>query len=57
MKTESPSSVVWHPVLNQIIVGMRDGGVKILYDPDMSVRGACLIEGRTVGVRMIYHHQ
>lgn len=36
---------------------MRDGGVKILYDPDMSVRGACLIEGRTVGVRMIYHHQ
>lgn len=47
---------MWHPVLNQIVVGMRDGGVKILYDPDMSVRGACLIEGRTVGVR-VNHHQ
>lgn len=53
---ETPYSVLWHPVLNQFIVGMRDGTIKILYDPDMSVRGACLIEGRTVLMsgRMIY---
>lgn len=45
---EIPSPVLWHPVLNQILVGMRDGSVKIFYDPEISVRGACIIEGRTV---------
>lgn len=40
--------MLWHPVLNQLMVGMKDGTIKMLYDPAISVRGACLVEGRTV---------
>ncbi|KAK6179715.1 hypothetical protein SNE40_012016 [Patella caerulea] len=41
----SDSSVVkclWHPKLNQIVVGSGDGLVKIFYDPNKSNRGAML---------------
>lgn len=41
-----PFSVLWHPTLNQMVVGMKDGSVHVLYDPSMSVRGAVMIEGR-----------
>ena len=41
-----PFSVLWHPTLNQMVVGMKDGSVHVLYDPAMSVRGAVMIEGR-----------
>ena len=30
----------WHPRLNQIIVGNADGGAYVLYDPDVSEKGA-----------------
>ena len=46
-----PFSVLWHPTLNQMVVGMKDGSVHVLYDPEMSVRGAVMIEGRTVGAK------
>ena len=38
-----PFSVLWHPTLNQMVVGMKDGSVHVLYDPAMSVRGAVMI--------------
>lgn len=31
--------LMWHPVLNQIIVGSGDANIRILYDPDLSHRG------------------
>lgn len=46
-----PFSVLWHATLNQMVVGMKDGSVHVLYDPAVSVRGAVMIEGRTVGAR------
>lgn len=47
----SESSVIrciWHPKLNQIIVGTGDGNVKVLYDPKRSFRGAklCVVKKR-----------
>ena len=44
-----PYTVLWHDKLNQMVVGMNDGSVHVLYDPAMSVRGAVMVEGRTVG--------
>lgn len=41
----SDASVVrclWHPRLNQIVVGSADGVVKLFYDPNKSHRGALL---------------
>lgn len=41
----SESSTVrflWHPKLNQMVVGCGDGQVKLYYDPDKSHRGAML---------------
>ena len=29
---------LWHPKTNQLAVGLADGNVKILYDPDKSHR-------------------
>ncbi|KAK2177011.1 hypothetical protein NP493_624g01057 [Ridgeia piscesae] len=45
------SSVVrclWHPKTNQLAVGLADGNVKILYDPDKSHRGAklCVVKAK-----------
>jgi len=31
--------VIWHPRLNQIILGNADGNTYVLYDPDMSEKG------------------
>ncbi len=33
---------LWHPKLNQMIVGSGDGAVRVYYDPDRSVNGAKL---------------
>lgn len=44
--------MLWHPKLNQIIAGMHSGEVVCLYDPAFSVRGAVMVEGRTVGLAM-----
>ncbi|PAV72731.1 hypothetical protein WR25_18714 [Diploscapter pachys] len=35
----SCTRIDWHPKLNQILVGLSDGSIKILYDEKMSVRG------------------
>ncbi|XP_074640598.1 WD repeat-containing protein 70-like [Tubulanus polymorphus] len=46
----SESSVVrciWHPKLNQMVVGCGDGQVKVYYDPDKSHRGAKLCVVKT----------
>lgn len=32
----------WHPQLNQLILGNADGGAYVLYDPDVSEKGALL---------------
>ena len=32
----------WHPRLNQLIIGNADGGCYVLYDPDVSTKGALL---------------
>ena len=32
--------LVWHPRLNQIVLGNADGGAYVLYDPDVSEKGA-----------------
>ncbi|KAL3082911.1 hypothetical protein niasHS_010713 [Heterodera schachtii] len=31
---------IWHPKINQILVGLSDGTSKIYYDPSISLRGA-----------------
>ncbi len=33
---------LWHPKLNQMIVGSGDGVVRVFYDPDRSINGAKL---------------
>lgn len=35
------------------MIGMKDGTIKMLYDPLISIRGACLVEGRTVLILII----
>lgn len=34
--------VEWHPILNQIVAGCADGGIRVLYDPDLSRNGVLL---------------
>jgi len=36
----------WHPRLNQILLGNADGGAYVLYDPQLSERGAMLCATR-----------
>ena len=38
--------MLWHPVINQIIVGSADAVVRVLYDPDMSEKGImqCIVK-------------
>jgi hypothetical protein len=43
---ESPISLVWHPVLNQILVGTSAGNVVALYDPKTSKKGALFSVGK-----------
>ncbi len=38
----------WHPKLNQIACGLRSGAIKILYNPELSVKGALLCAARPV---------
>ena len=45
--------VIWHARLNQIMVGMDNGTVHILYDPDKSHFGATFIEQTYVGRSLI----
>ncbi|XP_062568772.1 WD repeat-containing protein 70-like [Saccostrea cucullata] len=33
---------IWHPKLNQIVIGCSDGKARLFYDPDKSHRGAML---------------
>jgi len=46
--SQSVVRCIWHPKLNQIVVGTGDGDVKVLYDPDRSSRGAklCVVKKR-----------
>ena len=46
-------SLLWHPTLNQMVVGMKDGFVNVLYDNDISLRGAVMVEGRTVSLMSV----
>lgn len=39
---------IWHPKLNQILVGFSDGNCKIYYDTKTSVRGALLCSTKPV---------
>lgn len=38
--------IVWHPRLNQLMVGCGDGKVRLLYDPKTSHNGAVLVAGK-----------
>jgi len=38
--------LLWHPRLNQLLVGNADGGCYVHYDPEMSEKGAMLCAGR-----------
>ncbi|XP_076030695.1 WD repeat-containing protein 70-like isoform X2 [Oratosquilla oratoria] len=38
--------VVWHPRLNQLMVGCGDGNVRLLYDPQLSHNGAVLVAAK-----------
>ena len=40
---------LWHPKLNQMIVGSGDGVVRMYYDPDRSLNGAklCVVKTKT----------
>lgn len=40
--------VHWHPRINQLAVGMADGRVQMLYDPQLSTKGAMLSATRPV---------
>lgn len=45
MDVSTEASIIrclWHPKLNQIIIGTAEGQAKIFYDPDKSHRGALL---------------
>lgn len=37
---------LWHPKLNQIVVGLSDGNVRVLFDPTKSRNGATLCVGK-----------
>ena len=40
---------LWHPKLNQMMVGSGDGVVRLYYDPDRSLHGAklCVVKTKT----------
>ncbi|XP_063900678.1 WD repeat-containing protein 70-like [Zophobas morio] len=42
VKETSAVSILWHPKLNQLLVGAGDGKIKVFYDPHISLRGARL---------------
>ena len=39
-------SSLWHPKLNQVIVGLSDGNARVLFDPSKSRNGATLCVGK-----------
>ena len=39
-------STLWHNKINQVIVGLSDGNVKVLFDPKISNNGATLCVGK-----------
>lgn len=43
----SVGRVVWHPQTNQIICSTSAGGVRVMYDPAISDKGAMLSAGRS----------
>ena len=44
---------LWHPKLNQIIVGASDGTVRLYYDADKSHNGAKLCLGRPKKIKQV----
>lgn len=46
-KGSSVLSMAWHPLINQIVVGTSSGNAHVLYDPELSVKGALLSIVRT----------
>lgn len=43
----SVGRVVWHPQTNQIICSTSKGGIRVMYDPAISDKGAMLSAGRS----------
>jgi hypothetical protein len=43
---DSVIKTVWHPKLNQILCGMGDGSIHVLFDPQHSFRGANMCVGK-----------
>ncbi|KAH7883907.1 hypothetical protein F5I97DRAFT_1930123 [Phlebopus sp. FC_14] len=39
----TPVRVLWHPKINQIVSGLANGTISVLYSPDISVNGAKLL--------------
>lgn len=44
----SVTTVLWHPKINQVFVGLSNGEVKLYYDPIRSARGALLCAKKAV---------
>ncbi|XP_065648647.1 WD repeat-containing protein 70 [Hydra vulgaris] len=43
---------LWHVKLNQILVGLSDGNIKVLFDPTRSIKGATLCVGKVKNKRV-----
>merc|ERR1712013_226695 len=43
---KSVISSLWHPKINQIVCGLSDGSIKVLFDPTKSNKGATLCIGK-----------
>jgi WD40 repeat protein len=43
---QSVVSIVWHKVINQIVVGSADANIRVLYDPKLSNKGimSCIVK-------------
>lgn len=47
---------IWHPKLNQMMIGSGDGVVRMYYDPNKSVKGAklCVVRTKTKAKQTSY---
>lgn len=45
----TPVKVMWHPKLNQIVAGLANGRIVVLYSPDLSHNGAKLVMSKGPG--------
>jgi len=52
MTQSNVTRIIWHPKLNQIVVGNGNGDINVLYNPNSSVKGAKLCVSKTGKTRV-----